>query len=61
MVNRERYGMNEQELRFIDDKLYVYTPLPQFGEGIYKTELVMTKEIFQECYKKWIEPQESEE
>ena len=46
--------MGEQELRFIDDKLYVYTPLPTISEGIYKTELIMTKEIFQECYKKWI-------
>ena len=37
------------------------TPMPQIGENIYKTEVVMTKDTFQECYKKWIEPQESEE
>ena len=53
--------MIEPELRFEDDKLFSYTPLPQYGEGIYKVELVMTKEIFQECYKKWVEPQKSEE
>lgn len=45
----------KQELRFDDDKLYCYTPLPQYGKDIYKVELVMTKDIFQECYKKWIE------
>ena len=52
--------MIKEELKFVDDKLLVYTPIPQYGDGIYKTQLVMTKEIFQECYKKWIEPQESE-
>lgn len=52
--------MSEEELRFIDDKLFVYTPLPLYGDAIYKIQLVMTKEIFQECYKKWIESQESE-
>jgi len=52
--------MNEEELRFNDDKLFVYTPLPQYGDGICKVQLVMTKEIFQECYNRWIKPQESE-
>lgn len=50
--------MSEGELKFIDDKLFVYTPLSGYGDGICKIELVMTKEIFQECYKRWIEPQE---
>ena len=49
--------MYEEELKFVDDKLYVYTPIPQYGDGIYKTQLVMTKEIFQECYEKWIKPE----
>ena len=53
--------MYEPELKFHDDKLYVYTPLPQHGEGIYKVDLAMTKDIFRECYKRWIEPQESED
>jgi hypothetical protein len=44
-----------------DDVVIRNTPMPQIGENIYKTEVVMTKEIFQECYKKWIESQESEE
>ena len=51
--------MIEEELRFVDDKLFVYTHLPQFGEEIYKVQLVMTKEIFKECYKKWVKPQEA--
>jgi len=50
--------MSEEELRFDDDKLFAYKPLPQYGGRIYEVQLVMTKEIFQECYKKWIKPQE---
>lgn len=53
--------MREEELRFEDDKLVVYTPISQYGDGICKVQLVMTKEIFRECYKKWVESQESEE
>lgn len=53
--------MGEEELKFVDDKLFVCTPLPQHGDEICKVQLVMTKEIFQACYKRWIEPQESEE
>lgn len=44
-----------------DDVVIKYTPMPEAGENIYKTEVVMNKEIFQECYKKWVEPQESDE
>lgn len=44
-----------------DDVVSKYTPMPEMGEDTYKSEVVMTKKIFQECYKKWIEPQESEE
>jgi len=44
-----------------DDVVIKYTPMLETGENTYKTEVVMTKEIFQECYKKWIESQESEE
>ena len=43
------------------DVVIKYTPMPAIGENIYKTEIVMNKEIFQECYKKWVEPQESED
>ena len=53
--------MNKPELKFQDDEVYVYTPLPQYGEGICEVKLVMTKDIFKECYKRWIEPEESEE
>lgn len=55
--------MTEGKLKFVDDKLFVYIPLPQYGggeSGIYKAQLVMTKEIFQECYKRWIKEQEGE-
>ena len=43
------------------DVVIKYTPIPEVGENFYKTEVVMNKEIFQECYKKWIEPQESDD
>lgn len=42
-----------------DDDVIKYTPMPRIGED--KTEVIMTKEIFQECYKRWIEPQEESE
>lgn len=52
--------MNKIYFEVIDDVVRKHTPVPEIGENIYKTEVVMTKEIFQECYKKWIEPQKSE-
>ena len=53
--------MNKIYFEVEDDVVIKYTPLSEIRENIYKTEVVMTKEIFQECYKKWIEPQESED
>ena len=50
--------MYEQRFEFEDDKLYAYIPLPEYEWKICKEKLVITKEIFQECYKRWIEPQE---
>lgn len=44
-----------------DDVVIKHIPMPEIGENIYKTDVVMTKEIFQECYKKWVDTQESEE
>ena len=43
-----------------DDAVIKYTPMPEMGKDVYKNEVVMTKEIFKECYKKWIEKQENE-
>ncbi len=51
--------MLAEELKFSDGKLYVYTPVPHLVEGMSKVQLVMTKEIFQECYNRWIKPLES--
>lgn len=45
--------MRKEELKFVDDKLFVYAPIPGH-HNICKAQLVMTKEIFQECYKRWI-------
>ena len=52
--------MNKIYFEVEGDVVFKHTPMPTIGENIYKTEVVMTKEIFQECYKKWVEPQESE-
>lgn len=46
--------MPEYELRIENDEVYSYYPLPQYGNGIAKKELVMTKEVFIKCYEEWI-------
>lgn len=53
--------MNKTYFEVEDDVVIKYIPVPEVGENIYTTEVVMTKEIFQECYNKWVEPQESED
>lgn len=52
--------MSEIYFEVEDNVVIKNIPMPEIGENIYKTEIVMTKEIFQECYKKWIESSESE-
>ena len=54
-------GMTDETLEFENDSLYRYYPLPQYGEGICKKELVMTKETFIECYSRWIMGSEAED
>lgn len=53
--------MNKIYFEVEDDVVIKHTPMPEIGENIYKSEPVITKEIFQECYKKWVEPQERSE
>ena len=53
-MGEEGKEMMKTELRIIDDAVYEFTPMPQCGEGVVSTHPVMTKEIFKECYKKWI-------
>jgi hypothetical protein len=44
---------SKEELVFIDDKLYAVMPLPTNPDfNVY--QLIMTKEIFEECYNQWI-------
>jgi len=50
--------MNNQEVIFDDDKVYRCIP---YGDDTCKIELVMTKDIFVECYKKWIEQHDESE
>ena len=51
--------MSKIHFEVVDDVVFKYTPMIGIGEDMYKAEVVMTKEIFQECYKKWVKPQES--
>ena len=53
--------MNKIYFTVVDGVVIKHTPMPEIGENFCKTEVVMTKEIFQECYKKWVEQQESED
>lgn len=50
--------MNDnEELVIGNDKIYRVTSLPEHGGEVCKLELIMTKETFIECYKRWIQPQ----
>lgn len=46
---------DEQYITIENDTCYVHTPLYEWGNcvGVAKS-VVMTKETFKECYKKWI-------
>lgn len=46
--------MFEPTILIEDDKVYVIVPQPQYGENVCQSSLVMTKEVFKQCYEKWI-------
>ena len=48
---------NDQSFTIDNDKLFMNTKI--LGEEYtYRCSLVITKEVFQECYNRWIKPQE---
>ena len=51
--------MNKVIFTFEGDVLVKHTPCPQYGEDFYQTEIVIDKETFLECMKRWMS--ESEE
>ena len=53
--------MSEIYFEVEDDVVIKYTPMIEIGENIYKTDVVLTKEAFQECYNRWIKPQKGGE
>jgi hypothetical protein len=53
--------MSEIRFEVKDDALIRYTFGAEMGESTCKLEVVLTKKIFQECYEKWIKPQETQE
>lgn len=46
---------NEMYFEIEGDVLIKYTQMPQFGKDTFKKEVIMNKETFIECYKKWIQ------
>lgn len=46
------------EFRVTDSGLYLETPAQQ--PGVHESKLILTKEAFIECYKKWISSSEQE-
>ena len=53
-------GMTIEKFVFDGDLLYKHTPLLEYGDGIARAELVMTKEVFIECYKRWVVEEQGE-
>ena len=45
---------NQKEWKIENDEVLLYTPLLQYGNGIYQITPIISKEVFVECYKKWI-------
>ena len=53
--------MNETEFAIDDDYVYRHTRAIEFGQDIHKTEIILTKELFIELYKRWIEGAEEQD
>lgn len=54
--------MNSYYTTFEGDKLFVKTPIYAGGDLVgYKSQLIMTKELFVQCYEKWILNKDEEE
>lgn len=53
--------MSEVYFTFDDDVLFKSTPCPELGENVYKTEIVIDKEAFLECMKRWMTESEGKE
>ena len=53
--------INEPRIEIQDDNVVCLTPQPQYGKGFSKCDLVMTKEVFIECYNRWIKDESRKE
>lgn len=54
--------MAKEYVEFEGDNCYVDTPINHLGDCCdYQRRLVMTKEAFKECYKKWILEEKEQE
>ena len=52
--------MFETEFHFEDDKLVRDTPMPGVP-GTYKSDIIMTKDVFIKCYQEWIANKENKD
>lgn len=46
--------MNKVYFSFNDDVLFKNVPFPQGGKDCYQSEVVIDKETFLECVKRWM-------
>ena len=53
--------MDKVYFTFEGDVLVKNTPCPQFGENCYKSEIIIDKETFLECVKRWMTESEDKE
>ena len=54
--------MSSCHLTLDGDELYINMPVFEGGEFVgYKRQLIMTKELFVQCYEKWILNKDKEE
>lgn len=55
-INQHEIGYMKERYEVTEDKLIKHTPIAIDGisDGVCKVETVITKEMFIECYRKWI-------
>lgn len=54
--------MNNYDAIFYGDELVIEVPMYRGGDLVgYKRQLIMTKELFVQCYEKWILNKDKEE
>ena len=50
----------KMEVVIEDDAVYAYVPRPELGQYVSERHLIITKEVFKQCYDKWIKESKDE-